>query len=245
MTPTAEPLLMEAAPIPIDRHTHFDALVRDYGQAVFRYLVGMLGDEQAAESRRFEVPVADSIPLSEAMPRTIQVTVKVLPEDLLSAEQQWVIAVRVTDPDGVPIPGASVSVVESPLYATSLPEEQESSTAAMEPWRFATADGAGMARILLSWPEMVDLLNTIEAREPPLRPSEHFDGLLFAYLMTGEGMQSASVDFRIPIGPGPEPGAIARSWPAEALPEAWRRAAEQRVTLLEVTLPGLERSVRP
>jgi RNA polymerase sigma-70 factor (ECF subfamily) len=46
---------MEAIPGPLSQRACFDSVVHEHGQAIFRYLVGMLGDEQAAEDVSQEV----------------------------------------------------------------------------------------------------------------------------------------------------------------------------------------------
>ena len=55
MPTTAGALLMDTAPTTRQRRAQYDRLVRDYGRAVHRYLVGMLGDVQSAEDAAQEV----------------------------------------------------------------------------------------------------------------------------------------------------------------------------------------------
>jgi RNA polymerase sigma-70 factor (ECF subfamily) len=46
---------MKTATVPLTQRARYDTLVRDHGRAVHRYLIGMLGDEQAAEDAAQEV----------------------------------------------------------------------------------------------------------------------------------------------------------------------------------------------
>ncbi len=55
MATTARAVFMEAAPSATKQRARFDALIRDYGRAVHRYLEGMLGDAPSAEDATQEV----------------------------------------------------------------------------------------------------------------------------------------------------------------------------------------------